>query len=174
MCIRPGLCLCLCVSVLRALVACKKSLVAKEFSRHRHRSFRLVIASLQIGATAQRRVQPTDKEKLRGACRKQTSDRREVCVCVSVLGCVYASVYPSCARWLLAKKFGCKRVFAASSSCITQPTASYNVRLNLTDTTSQACSWQTACCCGSAGRKGSRQSEANERGCCEAQRPGEF
>ena len=33
--IRPGLCLCLCVSVLRALVACKKSLVAKEFSQHR-------------------------------------------------------------------------------------------------------------------------------------------
>ena len=28
----------------------------------------------------------------------------------------------------------------------------------------------TACCCGSAGRKGSRQSEANERGCCQAQR----
>ena len=37
-----------------------------------------------------------------------------------------------------------------------------------------ACSGQTTCCCGSAGRKGSRQSEANERGCCEAQRPGEF
>ena len=38
-CIRPGLCLCLCVSVLRAMVACKKSLVAKEFSQHRHRHF---------------------------------------------------------------------------------------------------------------------------------------
>ena len=42
---------------MRALVACQQSLVAKEFSQHRHRSFRLVIASLQIGATAQRRVQ---------------------------------------------------------------------------------------------------------------------
>ena len=42
------------------------------------------------------------------------------------------------------------------------------------DSTSQACGGKTACCCGSAGRKGSRQSEANERGCCEAQRPGEF
>ena len=84
-------------------------------------------------------------------------------MCVSVLGCVYPCVFPSCARWLLAKKFGCNRVFAASSSCITQPTASYNVRLNITDTTSQACGGKTACCCGSAGRKGSRQSEANER-----------
>ena len=53
-CIRTGLCLCLCVTVLRTLVACKKSLVAKEFSQHRHRSFRLVIASLQMGPTAQR------------------------------------------------------------------------------------------------------------------------
>ena len=43
-----------------------------------------------------------------------------------------------------------------------------------TDTTSQACSGKTTCCCGSAVRKGCRQSEANERGCCEAQRPGEF
>ena len=93
-CIRPGLCLCLCVSVLRALVACKKSLVAKEFSQHRHRSFRLVIASLQIGPTEQRRAQlkhlettlrtppahtrtgcgRTDKDKLRGA-----SARRRRC-----------------------------------------------------------------------------------------------
>ena len=47
-CIRPGMCLSVRVSVLRALVACKKSLVAKEFSQHRHRSFRLVIASSQI------------------------------------------------------------------------------------------------------------------------------
>ena len=34
------------------------------------------------------------------------------------------------------------------------------MRLNLTDTTSQACSGQTTCCCGSVGRKGCRQSEA--------------
>ena len=38
-----------------ARVCClQQSLVAKEFSQHRHRSFRLVIASLQIGPTAQR------------------------------------------------------------------------------------------------------------------------
>ena len=49
----------------------------------------------------------TDKEKLRGASRRQHKRERRG-VCVSVLGCVYASVYPSCARWLLAKKFGCK------------------------------------------------------------------
>ena len=66
------------------------SVFAKEFSQHRRRSFRLVIASLQIGPTAQRRVQRkhfettlrtppahtqtgcgrTDKEKLRGASRR--------------------------------------------------------------------------------------------------------
>ena len=127
---------------------------------HAHRNCGQLRANRQREATG--RLQETT----------QATDAR--CVCASVLGCVYASVYPSCARWLLAKKFGCKRVFAASSSCITQPTASYNVRLNITDTTSQACGGKTACCCGSAGRKGSRQSEANERGCCEAQRPGEF
>ena len=42
------------VCLLRALVACKQSVRAKEFSQHRHRSFRLVIASLQMGPTAQR------------------------------------------------------------------------------------------------------------------------
>ena len=89
-----------------------------------------------------------------------TSERGEVCVCLSVLGCAYPCVYPSCARWLVAKKFGCKRVFAASSSCITLPTASYNLRLNLTDPTSQACRGQTTYCCRSAGRQGCRQSEA--------------
>ena len=47
-CIRPGLCLSVCFSVLRALVACNQSLVAIEFSQHRHRSFRLVIASLRL------------------------------------------------------------------------------------------------------------------------------
>ena len=95
----------------------------------------------------------TDKETRR---QQETTQAREArCVCLSVLGCVYASVYPSCSRWLLAKKFGCKTVFARSSSCITQPTASNNEGLNLAGTTSQACSGQTTCCCGSAGRKGS-------------------
>ena len=32
-------------------------------------------------------------------------------MCVSVLGCVYASVYPSCARWLLAKKVWLQKSF---------------------------------------------------------------
>ena len=61
---------------------------------------------------------------------------------------------------LVAKKCGCKRVFAASPSCITLPTASYNLRLNLTDPTSQACSGKTTCCCRSAGRLGFREREA--------------
>ena len=43
----------------------------------------------------------TDKEKLRGASRRQHKQERRG-VCVSVLGCVYASVHPSCSRWLLA------------------------------------------------------------------------
>ena len=116
-----------------ARVGClQKSLSANEFSQHRHRSFRLVIASLQIGATVQRRVQRkhfettletppahthtgcgrTDKDKLRGASRRHHKRQtRGVCVCVSVLGCVYASVYPSCARWLLAKKVWLQKSF---------------------------------------------------------------
>ena len=93
-CIRPALCLSVCFSVLRALVVCKQSLVAIEFSQHRLRSFRLVIASLQIGPTVQRTAQlkhlettlrtppahtrtgcgRTDKDKLRGA-----SARRRRC-----------------------------------------------------------------------------------------------
>ena len=118
-CIRPGLCLCLCVSVLRTLVACK-SLVAKEFSQHRRRSFRLVIASLQIRPTAQTRAQRiqldttlrtppahthtgcgrTDKDKLRGASRRQHKRERRG-VSPARVGCL---------------KFSCKRVFAALSS----------------------------------------------------------
>ena len=114
----------------------QKSLSANEFSQHRHRSFRLVIASLQIRPTTQRRAQLKHLEttlrtpplphthRLRADRQRQATRRQQEttqatearCVCVSVLGCVYASVYPSCARRLLAKKFGCKRGFAASSS----------------------------------------------------------
>ena len=32
-------------------------------------------------------------------------------MCLSVLGCVYASVYPSCARWLLANKILLRKSF---------------------------------------------------------------
>ena len=100
----------------------------------------------------------TDKDKLRGASRRQHKrQRRGECVRIRPGLCLSVSVS---VLLVVAKKFGRKRVFAASSSCITPPTASYNVRLNLTDTTSQACSGQTTCCCGSAGRKGCRQSEA--------------
>ena len=176
------------------MVARKKSLVAKEFSQHRHRSFRLVIASFQIGPTAQRRAQlkhlettlrtppahthtgcgPTDKNKLRGASRRHHKRQtRGVCVypslAVSMPPCIRPARVGCLLKNLVANDFSQHR-----HSCITQPTASYNVRLNLKDTTSQACSGQTTCCCGSAGRKGSRQSEVKERGCCEAQRPGEF
>ena len=113
-CIRPGLCLSVCFSVLRALVACKQSLVAIEFSQYRHRRFRIVIASLQIGATAQRRVQrkhfettlrtPPAHTQAAGEPTKTsyevtagdiTNDRREVCVCVSVLGCCLLYTSPS-------------------------------------------------------------------------------
>ena len=52
----------------------------------------------------------TDKDKLRGASRRQHKRERRG-VCVSVLGCVYASVYPSCARWLLAKKVWLQKSF---------------------------------------------------------------
>ena len=105
-CIRPGLCLSVCFSVLRALVACKQSLVAIEFSQHRHRSFRLVIASLQIGATAQRRVQrkhfettlrtPPAHTQAAGEPTKRsyeapagdiTSERGEVCLLRALVAC---------------------------------------------------------------------------------------
>ena len=56
------------------------------------------------------RLRRTDKEKLRGASRKQHKRERRG-VCVSVLGFVYASVYPSCARWLLAKKVWLQKSF---------------------------------------------------------------
>ena len=90
------------LSIRPARVGClKKSLVAKEFSQHRRRSFRLVIASLQIRPTAQTRAQRiqldttlrtppahthtgcgrTDKDKLRGASRRQPKRQtRGVCV----------------------------------------------------------------------------------------------
>ena len=128
--IRPGLCLCLCVSVLRALVACKKSLVAEEFSQHRHRSFRFVIASLQIEPTAQRRAQRihldktlrtppahthtgcarTDKDKLRGASRRQHKRQRRG-VCVSIRPGLCLSVSVSVLRALVA----CKKVWLQMS-----------------------------------------------------------
>ena len=81
-------------------------------------------ARQRAAATRRRETDEARAERLRAnrqrkATRRQqeTTQAREArCVCVSVLGCVYPCVYPSCARWLLAKKFGCKRVFAASSS----------------------------------------------------------
>ena len=130
MSIRPGLCLRLCVSVLRALVACKKSLVAKEFSQHRHRSFRLVIASLQIRPTAQRRAQlkhlettrrtppshthtgcgPTEKDKLRGASRRHHK-RQTRGVCVSIRPGLCLCLCVSVRRALVA----CKKVWLQMS-----------------------------------------------------------
>ena len=117
-CVYPSWAASMPLCIRRARVGClQKSLVAKEFSQHRHRSFRHVIASLQIGPTAQRRAQlkhlettlktrpahthtgsgRTDKDKLRGGSRRHHK-RQTRGVCVSVLGCVYASVYPSCSR----------------------------------------------------------------------------
>ena len=73
-------------------------------------------ARQRAAATRRRETDEARAERLRAnrqrkATRRQqeTTQAREArCVCVSVLGCVHASVYPSCARWLLAKKFGCK------------------------------------------------------------------
>ena len=60
MSIRPGLSMPLCIRPAR--VGClPKRLVAKEFSQHRHRSFRLVIASLQIDHAADRKLQRETK-----------------------------------------------------------------------------------------------------------------
>ena len=130
---------------------------------------------------AARRRQQTPEQRAanrqRDATRRQqeTTEAREArCVCIRPWVCVSVCVHPSCARWLVAKRFVYKTVFAASSSSITLPTAGFNLRLHLMEPTSQACSGQTACCCRSAGRQGCRASEARERGCSEAKRPGEF
>ena len=77
-------------------------------------------ARQRAAATRRRETDEARAERLqanrqRKATRRQqdTTQAREArCVCVSVLGCVYPCVYPSCARWLLGKKFCCKRVFA--------------------------------------------------------------
>ena len=72
-----------------ARVGCSvKSLVAEEVSQHRHRSFRLVIASLQIGPTAQRRAQlkhlettlrtpPAHTHRLRADRQRQATRRQQ-------------------------------------------------------------------------------------------------
>ena len=45
----------------------------------------------------------TDKDKLRGASRRQHKRERRG-VCIRPGPCVSVYVYPSCARWLVAKK----------------------------------------------------------------------
>ena len=54
----------------------------------------------------------TDKENLRGASRRQHKRERRG-VCVSVLGCVYPCVFPSCVRWLLANKVWLQKSFGS-------------------------------------------------------------
>ena len=66
-------------------------------------------ARQRAAATRRRETDEARAERLRAnrqrkATRRQQETSREVCVCVSVLGCVYTS----CARWLLAKNFVCK------------------------------------------------------------------
>ena len=76
-------------------------------------------AATRLRETNEARAERLRANRQRKATRRQqetTQEREARCVCLSVLGCVYASVFPSCARLLLATKFGCKRVFAASSS----------------------------------------------------------
>ena len=58
MCVYPSWAVSMPLCIRPARVGClQKSLGSKEFSQHRHRSFRLVIASLQIRPTAQTRAQ---------------------------------------------------------------------------------------------------------------------
>ena len=90
-CVYPSWAVSMPLCIRPARVGClQKKFGCKRVSQHRHRSFRLVIASLQIGPTAQRRAQlkhlettlrtppvhthtgcgRTDKDKLRGASRR--------------------------------------------------------------------------------------------------------
>ena len=80
-CIRPRLCLCLCLSVLRALVGCKKLCLKK--------SFRSIVIVVTPPAPTHTGCGPTDKEKLRGACRRQHKRQtRGVCVCIRPRPCL--------------------------------------------------------------------------------------
>ena len=90
-CFRPAGCL-------------QKSLVAKEFSQHRHRNFRLVIASILIGPTAQRRAQlkhfettlrtsPAHTLRLRADRQRQATRRQQETSQATDARCV--CVYPS-------------------------------------------------------------------------------
>ena len=107
----------------------------------------------------------TDKGKLRGASRRQHKRERRG-VCVSVLGCVYPCVYPSCARWLLAKSLVAKgfsqhRHRASRSrpqKRETKPHGHHFAGVQRTDYVLLPLSRPPGM--------------PRERGCCEAQRPG--
>ena len=140
-CVYPSWAVSMPLCIRPARVGClQKSLVAKEFSQHRHRCFRLVIASLQFGPTAQRRAQRihlettlrtppahthtgcgrTDKEKLRGASRRHHKRQtRGVCVYPSSAVSMSLSIRPArvgcLKKSLVAKEFSQHRHRASRS-----------------------------------------------------------
>ena len=78
--------------------------------KHTHR----LQANRQRDAARRRQQTPEQlaDNRQRHATRRQqeTTQAREArCVCIRPWVCVSVYMYPSCARWLVAKKFGCKR-----------------------------------------------------------------
>ena len=89
----------------------RESLYSPQHDRERDAA-RQRAAATRTRVTDEARAERLRASRQRKATRRQqeTTQAREArCVCLSVLGCVYASVYPSCARWLLGKKLlkGC-------------------------------------------------------------------
>ena len=88
----------------------RESLYSPQHDRERD------AARQRAAATRSRETDEARAERLRANRQREATRRQQEasqatdarCVCVSVLGCAYASVHPSCARWLLAKKVGCK------------------------------------------------------------------
>ena len=82
----------------------------KNKHTHTHR----LRANRQREAARRRQQTPeqlADNQQRRATRRQQeTTQAREArCVCIRPWVCVSVYMYPSCARWLVAKKFGCKR-----------------------------------------------------------------
>ena len=108
------------LSIRPARVGCSQTnLVAKEFSQHRHRSFRIVIASLP--AHTHTGCGPTDKDKLRGACRRlHKRQTRGVCVCIRPRLCLCLCL--SVLRALVGcKKLCLKKSFRSIVIVVTPP-----------------------------------------------------
>ena len=78
----------------------RESLYSPQHDRERDAA-RQRAAATRLRETNEARAERLRANRQRQATRRQqetTQEREARCVCLSVLGCVYASVYPSCSR----------------------------------------------------------------------------